>query len=154
MESSRRLAKIRSTGPAATLASPPSLTEWDNKVFNPLLVITRVTASETEMPAWNPTLAAPRLHWSGASWLSRNHTVQGLRQRRRPERNQRHLAVFGLDPQSLVGALLRQFQCDAGRMQDDMRNVIFRPLTGGNGDARGIAAFPIFADARQRLRSE
>ncbi len=49
------------TGPAATLASAPTLKEVDSSELNPLSVITTMTTSDTSMPAWKPTLAVARL---------------------------------------------------------------------------------------------
>ncbi len=45
------------TGPAATLASPPILNDVASSELKPFSVITSVTPSDTEMPAWKPTLA-------------------------------------------------------------------------------------------------
>src|SRR5689334_24794383 len=39
----------------------PSLTESASSVWKPFSVITSVTTSETEMPAWNPMLAVARV---------------------------------------------------------------------------------------------
>ena len=44
-------------GPAATLASTPILNDVASSELNPLSVITSVTPSDTEIPAWKPTLA-------------------------------------------------------------------------------------------------
>jgi hypothetical protein len=49
------------TGPAAMLASPPSLTDVASSEFMPFSVMTSVTVSDTATPAWKPTLAAPTL---------------------------------------------------------------------------------------------
>ena len=44
------------TGPAATLASPPSLKLAASIEFMPFSVITSVIISDTDTPAWKPTL--------------------------------------------------------------------------------------------------
>ena len=57
------------TGPAATLASAPALTEFANSELSAFSVMTSVTFSETEMPAWKPTLAVAIVKNAGPDHL-------------------------------------------------------------------------------------
>ena len=53
--------RLHYPGPAATLASPPSFTDVASSELKPLSVITRVIVSDTDTPAWKPTLAVAML---------------------------------------------------------------------------------------------